>query len=337
MYKKITRVYIYAIGVIFFLIVGCEKNNSNTDKITSQLSIKDTLNIGIVSVVDHPSLDSARFGFIETMNKFAKKNNKKIFYSYQSANLSRDKEVSVISTYIGDQDDLILTIGTSPTQTAKNLTERIPVVFAAVTNPGGDKIVNSLEKPGANVTGASDLYPVKEQLALIKEFFPNTKKVGFIYNKGETNSVYIVELAEKYSNELGISIVHATAERTVDVQSAVSSIIKKIDALVMPTDNTAAAAVLVIGNICLENNVPFFSTELESVKKGLAIASTYSNYTNVGKEAGKIAVRIIQDETPGHIPVKFLDDFELVLSKKLIDKYQVTPSDATVNKARIIE
>ncbi|MGA9363088.1 MAG: ABC transporter substrate-binding protein [Bacteroidota bacterium] len=297
----------------------------------------DAVTIGIVSVVEHPSLDSARFGFMQIIDTFARDKNKLVHYGYQSANLSKDREISIVSNYIGQHIDIIATVGTSPTQTAKNLTRDIPIVFMAVTDPLGDSLVASLERPGGNITGASDLYPVNEQMQLIKQFFPKTKNVGFIYNKGETNSVSLAKLAEQSATSLGMRLVHLTADRTLDVPTAVSSGIGKIDVLVMPTDNTAATAVLTIGQICRENSIPFFSTELESVQKGFAIASTYRNYTDVGKEAGKIAVRILKGESPALIPVKLLEKYDIVINKTLLNKFHVHPDSSTMSRAILYE
>jgi putative ABC transport system substrate-binding protein len=152
---------------------------------------KKVVKIGITQIVEHPSLDATRKGFLDALkdNGFIEKENLDV--DVQIAQNDMTNNMSIAQKFAGDNKDLVLAISTNSAQAAAQAIKNSPVIFTAITDPLGAKLVNSLEKPGGNVTGVSDTHP--EEVAKLMEFiakqFPQVKTVGTVVNEGEQNSL----------------------------------------------------------------------------------------------------------------------------------------------------
>ena len=272
------------------------------------------INVGIGTIIDHPALQAAIDGFKESLGEAGYHEGSNLTVDLRNAQGVAANVATIASGLVGSKPTLILAVGTD---LARAITERasgVPVVFTAVTDPVAAKIVISLEKPGKPVTGTSDMNPVSEQLALIRELQPSAKRIAVLYNPGEANSVVLVNLAKAAAPALGITIVDATANNTAGVRAAASSIVGKVDAAYMPTDNTMAAAINVIIDVCREGKIPFYSSESESVANGGSIAALAVDYRGLGKQTGAMALKILKGKRPEDIPVEKAKAFELNLN-----------------------
>ena len=160
---------------------------------------------------------------------------------------------------------MIVPISTPSAQTVVAATKDIPVVFTAVTDPVAAKLVASLEKPGGNVTGMSDLSPIGKHLDLVKEIMPAARTLGVIYNPGEANSIVLVELLRKEAPARGLAVKEAAAPKSSDVLSAAQSLVGAVDAIYVPTDNTVVTALEAIVRVGTENRLPVFAGDTDSV------------------------------------------------------------------------
>lgn len=326
--KKIIGVFV---GLGLFL-VGCNRNAEEGVGGNEETTIK----VGIVSIIDHPALDSLRDNFKEQLKTKKIDEVDGISFRYKSAQGRIADANQIIAGYIG-KVDMILAIGTPVAKVAAEKIKDKPVVFAAITDPVGAGLVDSMEKPGRNLTGTSDMNPIQDQLLLIKALLPKAKRVGIVYNNGEPNSVVMVKLAQEKAKSLGIEIVEATAMRTADVKTAVSSLIGKVDAVFMTTDNTVAAAVDVITATCKENAIPFFSAEDKTVRDGEAVAAMCVNYGQLGRQTANIAARILKGENPAEIPVEFQKDFDLVINKGMAKSFGISIPEEILQKAEVVQ
>ena len=197
---------------------------------------------------------------------------------------------------------MIVPISTPSAQAVVAATKDIPVVFTAVTDPVAAKLVKSWDASGGNVTGMSDLSPIDKHLDLIKEIVPKAKTLGVIYNPGEANSVALVELLKKEAPAAGLALVEAPAARSVDVPAAAQSLVGKVDVIYVPTDNTVVTAFEGIVKVAQQAKLPVFAGDTDSVKRG-AIAALGFNYYDVGRQTGKMVVRVLKGEAPGKIAV----------------------------------
>src|SRR6056297_2913159 len=170
--------------------------------------------IGISQFVEHPSLDLAREGFIDQLAEEGFVENENLKIDTQSAQADFSTAQTIAQRFKQNRPDLILAIATPSAQTAANIITDIPVLITAVTDPVEAGIVETMESPGANITGTTDMNPVDKQLELIRDFLPEIKNLGIIYNPGEVNSTVQVEIAKEKAKEIDVNIVEATVSNS---------------------------------------------------------------------------------------------------------------------------
>ncbi|HBR35367.1 MAG TPA: sugar ABC transporter substrate-binding protein, partial [Firmicutes bacterium] len=167
----------------------------------------DTLKVGIVQIVEHPALDSARKGFIEVLTENGFVEGENIVYQIQNAQGDMATANTIAQKFKNEKLDLILAIATPAAQAVANLVKDKPILITAVTDPVSAGLVDNAERPGNNVTGTNDLQPMEGQFKLAQALVPNAKTVGIIYNAGEANSVTQVNIAKEITAELGLNVV----------------------------------------------------------------------------------------------------------------------------------
>ncbi len=277
------------------------------------------IQIGISQLVEHPALDAAREGFIDALAEegFVEGENIEINVEMAQADLSTAQTIA--RKFKEDKKDLILTIATPCAQATANVIKDIPILITAVTDPVAAKLVESLENPQGNITGTTDMNPVADQLALIKEFLPSAKKIGILYNSGEVNSVVQVDIAKEAAPELGLEILEGTATNTSEVGLAASSLVDKVDAFYLPTDNTIASAVPSIIKVTNNKKVPVFAAEKGMVENG-AIATKGIDYYKLGKQTGHMAAKILNGAEPSDLPIEGSNDLNLTINKNACEQ-----------------
>lgn len=310
--KSLMVVSIFISLTLFFLI---------TFQFTAQAQDK-VFKVGISQFVEHPALDSARKGFIEGLNEagFIKGENLEINLENAQADMSTTQ---TIAQKFENQDlDLVLAIATPNAQAAAGNISETPLVITAVTDPVSAGLVKDLENKEKAITGTTDMNPVAKQLNLIKEFLPNAKNIGVLYNSGEVNSKVQVDIAKKVASNKNLNIVEATATNTSEVSLATSSLVDKVDAIYLPTDNTIASAVPSIMKIAKENNVPVFGSEKGQVKNG-AIATRGLDYFLLGKQTGQIAAQVLNGENPVSIPITGSENLQLIINEEAVESFDL--------------
>jgi putative ABC transport system substrate-binding protein len=228
---------------------------------------------------------------------------------------------------------VIVAIATPSAQAMVTATQTIPVVFTAVTDPVAAQIVKDRKAPGGNVTGISDFSPLEAQFDLIKELVPAAKKIGVVFNPGEANSVALLNAVKALAPARNLQIVEASAGRTADVSAAAQSLVGKVDALYLPTDNTIISALGTVLAVGTDNKLPVFTGDTESVQKG-SVASIGFDYFQVGLETGAVVVRILKGEKPGAIPVSNASGSNLVINAKAAAAMGVTVPPAVLARAK---
>jgi putative ABC transport system substrate-binding protein len=289
--------------------------------------------IGIAQFVEHPALDAAREGFIAQMAKNGFEQDKQVVYDHQSAQASMDTAISIAQKFEADQVDLILAIATPTAQAAAQTSKEIPIVFTAVTDPVEAGLVSSMEKPEGNVTGTSDMNPVEEQLKLIKEIKPEAASIGVIYSSGEVNSKVQVDAAKEAAGALGLTINEAAITSATEVKQAAESMIGKVDAFYIPTDNLVVSSIAAVLSVAEEQKIPVIAAEENSVKSG-AIATYGIDYTKLGEQTADMATKILKGEAkPGDMPVEMQAEMKLVINKTAAEKMGVTIPQSMLDRA----
>nr|WP_236561233.1 ABC transporter substrate-binding protein [Pontibacillus sp. HMF3514] len=288
--------------------------------------------IGVTQIVEHPSLDAAQEGFKAAIN---------------DAGLDADFDVQVAQDpknnkpiaekFVGNKVDLIFANSTPSAQSVLNETKDIPIVFTSVTDPVGANLVDSMEKPGGNVTGTSDTHPeaMQKTLSFMTEE-AGVESIGMIYNAGEQNSVSQVEKVKELTDG-SVEVKEATVSSSAEVKQAAESLAGKVDAFYIITDNTVVSAlesVLLVGQ---DQKTPVFVAELDSVKRG-GVAAYGFDYYDIGYEAGEKAVKILEEgKKPGDIPATYPQNLKLLINKDAAKKMGLEIKDEWKDMAEFTE
>ncbi len=291
----------------------------------------------MTAIVEHPALDAARDGVKEALEAAGYKEGENLTFLYESAQGNPATAAQIARQFAGEEPSVIVPISTPSAQAVVSSTRDIPVVFTAVSDPLGAQLVKDMDHPGGNVTGLSDMSPVAEHLALIKEILPNAKTIGFLYNSGEANSVSLLAVLKVEAEKAGLKVVESAATKSAEVQGAARALIGRADAIYIPTDNTIISALEGAVAVAEEAKLPLFTADTDSVSRG-ALAALGFNYKDVGRQTGEIVVRILKGENPGDIGVKVAAGTDLVVNKAAATKMGVTLPEAVVGRAtRVIE
>ncbi|UOE78035.1 ABC transporter substrate-binding protein [Parageobacillus thermoglucosidasius] len=293
----------------FLLLSGCgakETNKSDGNK-------EKTYQIGVTQFVEHPSLDAALEGFKQAL----KDKGLSVSYDVQNAQGDMNNNQTIANNFASDQVDLIFANSTPSAQAALNATKDIPIVFTSVTDPVGAQLVQSMEKPGGNVTGTTDTHPdaIPKTVQFIDKYVKGNR-VGMIYNSGEQNSVAQVETVKKAMKGTDLKIVPVSVSTSAEVKQAAESLVGKADCIYIITDNTVVSALESVIQVASDHDIPLFVGELDSVKRG-GFAAYGFDYYDIGYEAGEMAAQILKDgKKPSDLPVQYPKKLKLLINKK---------------------
>lgn len=304
----------------------------------AQVGFASDLDIGITQIVEHPALDEARQGFIDLLEENGYIEGENVQYDIQTAQGEISNTNTIAQKFALDNPDLVLAISTPSATAVANAIQDIPVLVTAVTDPVDAGLVESSEKPNTNVTGTNDMNPIKEQVELIQEIVPTLSSVGVIYNAGESNSVLQVDLVKEVAEELGIEVVEAGISSSTEVLTAASSLVGRVDAIYVPTDNMVVSSIEGVVMVAEENKIPLIVGEESTIEKG-ALASLSINYYKLGRQTAEMALKIINDEAvPQDMPIESQNEYKLILNVDAAEAMGVVLPEDLLNKAdKIIE
>lgn len=321
----------------FLLLAACGTGPAS-EKPRGEGNGNKVVKIGISQFAEHPSLDTAKAGFLQALKDAGYQENENLQLDVHNAQGDMNNNMTIAQKLVGDKNDLILAIATPSALAVAKATKDIPVLFTAVTDPVSSKLVQNLEKPGGNVTGTRDTNPeaVKKTMETIKEFFPEARKVGVIYNSGEQNSVVNMVNVKQVMQDGGLDIVEATVTNSSEVKQAADSLVGRVDIIYLPTDNTVISALDSVVAVANDKKIPLFSETSESVGQG-AFASIGFRYFDLGYTTGKMAVEVLKGASPANIPVRFSEKLDLMINPKAAEKQGVTLTEKMKQGAILIE
>ena len=303
-----------------------EATEGTTENTESTESTGDgtTYKIGVLQFTQHAALDKANEGFIAALDDSG------ISYEVDQQNASNDQPTcqTIAEKLVNDGNDLIYAIATPAAQAVAGLTKDIPVVISAVTDPAESGLVADNNAPGGNVTGVSDLTPIKEQIDLLKQLIPDAQTIGVLYCSAESNSAIQAEMTREACEALGMEAVDYTVSNTNEIQTVVESMVGKVDAIYAPTDNTIANGMATVGMIASDNGLPVFAGDSGMVEAG-GIATYAVDCYQLGYMAGEMAVDILVNGTdPAEMPIGYLptEKYELTINEDMAAKVGVDVS-----------
>lgn len=304
--------------------------------ISSTGVIAKTATVAVSQIVEHPALDATRQGLLDGLKAKGYEEGKNLEFDYKTAQGNPAIAVQIARQFIGEEPDVLVGIATPTAQALVSATRNIPIVFTAVTDPVGAKLVKTLEKPGKNVTGLSDLSPVDQHVALIKELMPTVKTIGVVYNPGEANAVSIMALLKESTAKHGLTLVEATALKSADVQSATQAISAKSDVLYALIDNTVASAIEGMIVAANQAKTPVFGAATSYVERG-AVASLGFDYYQIGVQTADYVAAILEGANPGDLDVKVAQGSDLVLNKTAADKLGFVIPKSVLDRATTVK
>jgi len=334
-FKAVQMVCILALFVGMFTACGNAGSTGTSSGNVQSASGSSVKTIGIVQIMEHPSLNTIRESFIKQLADKGYKDGENIKIDYQNAQGDQTNLKSIVQKFANNKYDLIVAIATPSAQAAAGETKDIPVLFAACTDPVSAGLVASLDKPGANVTGTSDAVSAQKIMELAKRITPNIKTIGALYNSGEANSVSVVNSLKEYASKNGMTVVEGTVTNTSEVQQVAQSLVRKADALFSPIDNTVASAMPVVAQVANAAKKPVYVGADSMVKDG-GLATFGINYQILGQETADMAIEIFNGKKPADMPVKTIDATYIYLNKDTAATIGVTFPDDVVKEANQI-
>jgi putative ABC transport system substrate-binding protein len=291
--------------------------------------------VAITQIVEHPALDSVRKGVKDVLAEAGWNEDENLKWEYQSAQGNPTTAAQIAKKFAGSNPDVIVAIATPSAQAVVASARASNIIFTAVTDPVAAKLVEAWDKPSPRVTGISDLTPIDRHMALIKQVVPSAKTIGVIYNPGEANSVSLVTLVKKYAPEHGLMVMEAASPKSADVQTAMRSLVGKVDAIYLPTDNTVISALEGILKIAEQADIPVIAADTDSVKRG-AIAALGFDYYDVGRQTGLMVVEVLNGKSPGDMPVQGIDKTELYVNPQAAKNMGIELSAELIAQAKEI-
>lgn len=330
--KKFSKAFTVVIMLVMLLsLAGCASKGQDAAKAPKG---GDQVTIGIVQIVEHPSLNTIRESFIQELAQEGYKDGDNVVIDYQNAQNDQTNLKTICQKFANKKYDLIVAIATPSAQAAVGETKDIPIVFSACTDPVGSGLVSNMEKPGKNVTGTSDAVSAEKIMELAKRITPNIKTVGALYNSSETNSVSVVNNLKQYAGKNGLKVVEATVTNSSEVQQAVNSLVGKVDAIFSPIDNTVASAMPVVAQVANKAKIPVYVGADSMVKDG-GLATYGVNYPVLGQETAKMAVEILKGKKAGDIPVMSMKNLDIYVNKDTAKAIGITIPDDVLKEAKV--
>ena len=292
--------------------------------------------IGVSKIVSHPALDAVVKGMQDELA--AAKINAE--YDLQNANGDINAAASIATKFQSEKVTLAVGVATPTAQSLVNTLKNTPIVFTAVTDPVKAGLVASLKKGDKNVTGVSDMTPVKQQIELLLKV-KKIKRLGHIYTSSEENAVVLAGIVKQVCKELNIEFVETTVSKSSEVKQAVQAIIRRVDALYISTDNTVVSAMSAVSDVAMKAKVPIMSADPSSAENYPVLAAWGFDYYKMGRTTGKLVAEILNGKKPEQIPTQFMtktSDVDLLINLDVAKKLGLTfPKDIVKSANKVVE
>jgi putative tryptophan/tyrosine transport system substrate-binding protein len=299
---KKTIIFVFAAVLVMVMsVAGCSGKS-------------EVKTIGVIQYVEHPALDASREGFIDALADNGYVEGENIEIDVQNAQADQSNLSTISDRFVGNKVDLVLAIATPAAQSIAGKTTEIPILGTAITDYEAAKLVKSNEAPGGNVSGTTDMNPIKEQIELLVKLVPDAETVGVIYTSSEDNSIVQAAIAKEVIEELGLTYTEVTVTNSNDVQQATQSIVEECDAIYLPTDNVLASSMPIVNGVTVESKTPVICGESGMVEGG-GLATLGINYYDLGYKTGLMAVKVLKGEAePATMPIESAGEFDFAIN-----------------------
>ena len=303
------------------MLTGCgsKEKAGNGDVVANA---DGTFTVGICQLVQHDALDAATQGFKDALTaEFGDK----VVFDEQNAQGDSNTCATIVNNFVSADVDLILANATPALQAAAAGTNTIPILGTSVTEYGVALDIEGFTGTvGNNISGTSDLAPLDGQADMVKELFPDAKKVGLLYCSAEANSQYQVDTIKTYLEGHGYTCTYYAFSDSNDLSAVTTTAASECDVIYVPTDNTVASNAEIINNICLPAGVPVVAGE-EGICSGCGVATLSISYYDLGQATGKMAIKILKGEANvAEMPIEYAPNFVKKYNKTICDQLGIT-------------
>ena len=301
--------------------------------LTPFFSLADSIkNVAITAIVEHPSLDQIRDGVKDELVESGYKLNDDVHVQYKSAQGSSATAAQIARQFVAAKPDVIVAIATPSAQATAAATKQIPIVFAGITDPLAAKLIKNWEASGTNITGVSDYQETGPQIEFMQKIVPGVKSVGYIYSPSEINSTIVLKNLQVLLAKQNITLIAVPAQRTADISTAANTLKGKVNLIYTTTDNNVVSAYEALVKFANENKIPLLASFPDAIERG-AVAAYGMSYYDVGRQSGKLVVRVLKGEKPGEIVPEIGQTLRLVLNTEAAKKQGVTLSPEVIQSA----
>jgi putative ABC transport system substrate-binding protein len=275
----------------------------------------------INQLVEHPALERTTKGIIDGLEQQGYKRGVNLDIRVESAQANSALAAQIAAKFVGQEADVVVGVATISAQSfAKYAREnKVKLVFSSVTDPLQADLVQSLDKPGHNTSGVSNFVALEPQIELFKKIQPNLKRLGFLYNPSEANSLSVRKKLEELCPKVGITLIVQVAHKTAEVAQAATKLAANVDAIFISNDNTALSALQTIIKVATHVKIPVYVSDTDAVEAG-ALAALGPNQYQVGLQTAQMIARALKGEDLGTIAVEFPRNTELYLNEEAAQK-----------------
>lgn len=316
-------------GAMTLSLAACGGSQEDTDDSGDTPENGTTYTVGICQLVTHDALDAATKGFMDALEEELPG---QVKFDLQNAANDPATCSTIVNGFVSANVDLILANATPALQSAVAATADIPILGTSVSEYGVALDIENFDGlVGANVSGTSDLAPLDEQAAMVKEWFPDATNVGLLYCSAEPNSQYQVDTIQKHLTELGYTCTQYAFSDSNDIAAVTQTAAYNSDVIYIPTDNTVASNTGVIDNICRPAGIPVIAGE-EGACIGCGVATLSISYYDLGVTTGKMAAKILTGEADiSEMPIEYAPQFTKKVNETIAAELGLTaPSDEYV-------
>ena len=283
--------------------------------VTGAVNAEEVKKVYVNKIVDHPALDMTAKGIKDGLEKHGFVDGKNLDFRVESAQANVPLAGQISTKFVSQGADVTVGLGTPSAQSLVKpaMDGKTKMVFSSITDPVGANLVTKLEGSNNNVTGMSNYVDVEPQLEMFKRVIPNLKKLGFIYNPGDANSIKQYDDLKKAAKAMDLEVARQVVNRTSDVPQAAAYLAARTDAIFIYGDNTALAAlesIVMAGN---KGGVPVFVADTDAVEVG-PLAALGPNQYDHGLETADMIADILNGKDINTIPVGFPSKMELYLN-----------------------
>lgn len=278
--------------------------------------------VAITQIATHPALDEVRAGIISGLQKRGYVDGSNMKIVFENANGDASLTTPIAQEFVRMAPAVIVPISTPSTLSVAKVTSTVPIVFSGVTDPVGVGLMKNLDRPGGNITGVSDQWPFREQVSAFLRVFPQRRRIGMLYTKGDDVSKIGVEAMTKLSSELGFTLRLVPLSAGADVYPSAVALFRDVDVIYTGIDHLVLENLDGLVKASREARKPLFGGESGSVEKGAVLALTI-NMTTFGDTTAGLIDKVLKGEKPGDIPVAVVTTGDLIVNRAAAEQFGI--------------